>query len=427
MPDIANHLAARALGTDTPTNTATAPVQPSVARLYFLDWLRIAAFGLLVLYHVGMYYVSWGWHVKSPHAGPALEPWMMLSSPWRMTLLFIVSGAATSFLLLREGASGVLLRSRAKRLLLPLLFGMLVIVPPQSFFEVVQRFGYAGSYLDFMRLYLGGDGGFCSAPGRCLILPTWNHLWFLPYLFFYTLALWAGLRWRPQALDALAARLPAALRGTRLLWLPVLFLLATRLGLRPWFPVSHALVDDWFAHTQYAAAFLLGAALARGGAMWPRMETSRWPALLVALAAWGLLVSPVPAAVSGLPLLLLRAVAVSAMQWCAIVAAVGFAHRYLNRDGAARRYLSEAVFPVYILHQTLIILLAQALAPLALAAAVEAPLLVAGTFVLAFAGFEAVRRVSFLRPLFGLARRAYPRGYLVPKMRSPASPRPGTM
>ena len=83
---------------------------------------------------------------------------------------------------------------RSKRLLLPLLFGMAVIVPPQSYFEVVQQHGYAGSYLDFMRLYLSGYGGFCKAGSACLILPTWNHLWFVAYLFVYTAALWALLR-----------------------------------------------------------------------------------------------------------------------------------------------------------------------------------------------------------------------------------------
>ena len=45
-----------------------------------IDRVRVLAFGLLVLYHVGMYYVSWDWHVKSPHAGPALEPLMLLTS-----------------------------------------------------------------------------------------------------------------------------------------------------------------------------------------------------------------------------------------------------------------------------------------------------------------------------------------------------------
>ena len=49
-------------------------------RRHDLDWVRVCAFGLLVLYHVGMYYVSWEWHVKSPAAGIALEPLMLLTN-----------------------------------------------------------------------------------------------------------------------------------------------------------------------------------------------------------------------------------------------------------------------------------------------------------------------------------------------------------
>ena len=63
-----------------------------------LDWLRICAFALLILYHTGMFYVTWDWHVKSPRASDVIEPLMMLSSPWRLGLLFLVSGAATRFL-----------------------------------------------------------------------------------------------------------------------------------------------------------------------------------------------------------------------------------------------------------------------------------------------------------------------------------------
>src|SRR5882672_9674955 len=128
--------------------SATAPT-----RLVFLDWVRICAFGLLVFYHVGMYYVSWDWHIKSPHAGTALEPWMRLVSPWRLDLLFLVSGAATSFMLQKTGAAGALLATRARRLLVPLVFGMLVVVPPQSYFEVVHKFGYDGGFVTFMGLY----------------------------------------------------------------------------------------------------------------------------------------------------------------------------------------------------------------------------------------------------------------------------------
>ena len=56
-------------------------------RRHDLDWVRVCAFGLLVLYHVGMYYVTWDWHVKSPAASDALEPFMLLSSPWRLALI----------------------------------------------------------------------------------------------------------------------------------------------------------------------------------------------------------------------------------------------------------------------------------------------------------------------------------------------------
>jgi hypothetical protein len=371
-------------------------MQTASLRLVFLDWLRILAFALLVLYHVGMYYVSWDWHIKSPHAGSLLEPWMRLVSPWRLGLLFLVSGAATSFMLARLGASGSLLATRARRLLIPLVFGMLVIVPPQAYFEVTQKYAYAGGYLDFMRLYLSGYGGFCGARG-CLILPTWNHLWFLPYLFAYTLALWGLLRAFPRLLDALSPRIEHVLAGVRLFLWPVLLLLLTRLALLDRFPVTHALVGDWFSHAQYLALFLFGAVLARSPAAWERMMQARYVALVLGLAAWALLGYE-----------LSRPLTYSVLQWCGIVGAVGFARRHLNRDGDLRRYLADAVFPVYILHQTLTIVVASALAWRAYPPALEGALLAAGTFGLSFLGYEWARRVRWARPLFGLKAQSVP-------------------
>lgn len=371
----------------------------------FLDWVRILAFAVLVLYHVGMVYVSWDWHVKSPRASTGLEPWMRLSSPWRMDLLFLVSGAATSFMLLRDGATRPLLAQRAWRILLPLLFGMLVVVPPQSWLEVVHKLGYAGSYIDFMRLYLTAYGGFCFAPGRCLVLPTWNHLWFLPYLFVYTLLLWAVLRRRPALLDRMAAVLPGWLTGPALLALPVLFLVTTRLLLARRFPVTHALVDDWFAHSQFLAMFLLGAVLARAPSLWLRMARYRWPALGLAVAGWALLVSSPPVVLFAggeITTLWSRSLFYSVQQWCAIVAALGFARLHLNRDNALRRYLTDAVLPLYILHQTVIVLLAPALARWQLPLVPEGAVLVLATFALCLLGYECARRVRWLRPLFGL-------------------------
>src|SRR5262245_29991639 len=100
--------------------------------------------------------------------------------------------------------------------------------------------------------------------------------------------------------------------------------------------------------------------------------------------------------------------AFAAMQWSAIVAAAGFARVHLNRDHRWRATLAEAVFPVYIVHQTLIIVFAMALAPLRLRAGIEGPLLVLLTFAVSLGVYLAVRRVRMLRPLIGLSAPAAP-------------------
>jgi hypothetical protein len=369
-------------------------------RQYHLDWLRIAAFGLLVPYHVGMYYVSWDWHIKSPQWHTALEPWMMLSSPWRMDLLFIVSGAATALMLgTGRAPSFAWLRRRSARLLLPLALGMLVIVPPQSWLEVQRRYDYTGSYLDFIPLYLRGGSGFCDAVHGCLVLPTWNHLWYLPYLFAYTLLLWAALRWRPGLLQGIAQRSARALAGPRLLWLPLALLFGWRLLMARRFPATHALLDDWFLHGQYLAMFAFGAALAQADSLAQDAQRWRWWALLSAVAGWlalqGLLMSG-----AGWPWL--RGLAFSVLQWGALVAVIGFAHRHWNADHPLRKTLSEAVFPLYLLHQTLIILLAHAVLPWALPFEAEAPLLVAATFALGWLGYRLALHSGPLRIVFGL-------------------------
>ncbi|MCC6851063.1 MAG: acyltransferase family protein [Rubrivivax sp.] len=398
--------------TTPPLSIGPAAEQPPPARRdFFIDWLRIIALGLLILYHVGMAYVSWGWHVKSAAATPELaalvEPWMRLTAPWRMTLLFVVSGLATALMLHRrratQGSAGRgWLGQRARRLLLPLLTGMVLIVPVQSYFEVRQFHGFAGSSLDFLRLYFSGYGGFCAPQRGCLVLPTWNHLWFLPYLFAYTALLALVLRRWPAVIDRAAARLTALLAGAGLLLWPLAWFALTRATLKPLFGETHAFVDDLFLHTQYALAFALGVLLAHPAAapLWPRLQAMRHLALALALLAWALVVVTAPGATW-------RLLPWSVMQWCAVVAALGYAKRHLQRDGAARRALSAAVFPVYLFHQTVTVAAVAWLAPWQLPAAAEAALLVASTFGLSWAGYEGVRRlarrVPALGPWFGLA------------------------
>ena len=377
-------------------------------RRYDLDWVRVCAFGILVLYHVGMYYVSWDWHVKSPHASETIEPLMLLSSPWRLSLLFLVSGSATAFLLAKtpKGFMG----SRSWRLLLPLIFGMLVIVPPQSFYEVLDSRipgGYHDGYLAFWARYLAGDGSFCDDDG-CLDLPTWNHLWFVAYLWVYTVVLWLLVKLAPGLLEKSRTGLARLMSGPGVLVWPVVVLAVVRLALVARFESTHALVDDWYNHAQFFPMFMLGFLAARTEGIWMALQRLRWPALAIALTSYGLIVwyfygagydeaNPAPDAVR-----MLQRVVWAVNQWTSIAAILGFACHFAPGDSKALRYLTPAVFPVYILHQTVIVVAAYNLRPLDIKPLFEGPLLVVLTFAVCFGAYEIIRRAAWMRPLFGL-------------------------
>ena len=382
-----------------------------MTRRHDLDWVRVCAFGLLVLYHVGMYYVTWDWHVKSPHASETIEPLMMLTSPWRLSLLFLVSGAASAFLFGKTPRG--FLRTRSWRLLVPLVFGMLVVVVPQPYYEVVEKLpgGYTGGYLAFYARYLAGDGSFCR-DGDCLDLPTWNHLWFVAYLWVYTVVLWLLLRLPSKLVEWVRQHLGTLLSGPGVLIWPALLLIVVRIALVGRFESTHALVGDWYNHAQYLPLFLLGFLVARTASVWESLQRLRWIAFWLAIAGYVFIVwyffgSGYTDETNPPPDLLRMAqrLAWGINQWASIAAILGFAHRLAPGDSLALRYLTQAVFPVYILHQTVIVVAAHNLKPLAIPPLLEGPLLIVLTFVACFGGYEIIRRAGWLRPLFGLKRR----------------------
>ena len=378
-------------------------------RRYDLDWIRVGAFFLLILYHVGMFYVPWDWHVKSPHPVEALEPFMLLTNPWRLTLLFLVSGAATRFMADKVSV-GKLTAARVARLLPPLLFAMLVIVPPQSYYQVVEYIaahpGTSLSVDNFWVRYVTASGRWCT-PDGCLITPTWNHMWFVAYLLFYTLVL-AGLLlvWKRlgQRIQAGAERV---LRGPGLVLWPILFLGLVRAWLYPRYGETHALIGDHYVHAVSFPAFLLGFGLAKSDVLRQRLTAARWPALGLAVAAyagWATYVWVYRADDANPPeaLRLAMRFVYSTDTWCAIAAILGFGAKHLDRETPTLRYLTLGVFPFYLAHQTLIVVAAHHLAKLGLPRPLEAAILIAFTFAGCFATYELARRIPGVRILFGL-------------------------
>jgi len=390
---------------------------PALARRYDLDWIRVGAFMLLILYHVGMFYVPWDYHVNSPRPIEALEPVMLLTNPWRLTLLFLVSGCATRFLADSFAAQGkgrlALAGSRTLRLLAPLLFGMFVIVPPQSYYQVFEYLQGAGvadpahhwALKDFWIRYATGTGHWCSADG-CLMTPTYNHLWFVVYLLIYSLIL-ALLLAAPGLRGEMQRIADRAFRGWGLVVWPLVFLFAIRWTLAPMFEINHAIVGDWYNHALSFGAFLFGFLTARSEAARQTFMRLRWPALVVAVLSWGGWATyawiygadtPIPPAGLREAMRLVYA----ADQWAFIFAILGFGARWLNHGGPVLRYLTVGVFPFYIAHQTVTVVAGHHLAKLGLPFAVEASLLVAITALGCVLTYEIARRIGWFGLLLGV-------------------------
>jgi glucan biosynthesis protein C len=378
-------------------------------RRHDIDALRVLAFGLLILYHVGMFYVpEWGWHVKSAHQAEWLQLPMLLSNQWRMPLIFLVSGLAVNFVWGKYSAGRFALR-RVWRLLVPLVFGMAVIVPPQAYFEALGKgliepgfLQFMGRYLTFQEFPEGAWGGVEIA------VWTWNHLWYLPYLLCYTLLLIPIAK----LLDGPASVVRSAfqrLRGTWLVLVPIIPLMIYGNFIYPHFPyISHDLIGDWYAHAQYFTFFLYGFLIGRDDGTWSELASMRKITLPLAVTTFLLLLVQRELFVDGSGFWADQASAfiIYINRWLWIVAVLGWGHQLLNRPMKWLPYATEAVYPWYILHQTITVVAGVYLSKLALGPVVEPVLLLIATIGGCFLLHEfAIRRTPLLRPLFGLAYR----------------------
>jgi surface polysaccharide O-acyltransferase-like enzyme len=382
-------------------------------RRHDIDALRVFAFALLILYHSAMVYVAdWDFHLKSGYQAEWLQWPMIVLNRWRMPLLFMVSGIAVGLARV-EARRLSFAASRTWRLLLPLLFGMFVVVAAQAYCE-----GRANGHLApgigafFLRYWQVGPwppGSFTGWEHGI----TWNHLWYLAYLLPYTLLLLAAMPLLRRAGEALATMRPAV-SSALLLALPVAWLGFVRLWLAPRYPETHSFVGDWTVHARSLPLFLLGYLLARNAGFWDLVRRLRWATLAVAGLAIAIELSlrwlgrhlppgPLPDWARQVPWSGIEHGARAVYTWYALLAIFGWGRTWLDRPFRWLPYCTEAVFSWYVLHQTLIIVLAYRMVPLHLGPVAEPALVVGGTIAGCLLLHEfAIRRSRFLRPLFGL-------------------------
>jgi peptidoglycan/LPS O-acetylase OafA/YrhL len=378
-------------------------------RRYDLDWFRIALFLGLIFYHIGMFYVPWGWHVKS-HYAPVhdlLLP-MLLLNPWRIPALFIISGIALRFALdksMQHGSTehGTFMWRRFVRLILPILFGMAVICAPQAYYELQQDGVSTGTMTEFYSGYLLPP--WLSPAHWTTITPTWNHLWYVVYVLVLTIvivAISAALKGRLQQwLDHIISY--CCNTPILLLSIPMLVSLFLLWLLQNSIDAVQMVWGDWHRLANSLWLMLFGFAIAKHTATWSVLWRYRWWLLALALILGAVQVMDIRQLIwTDSSDDALYYITCSFYSWAMMLTLLAFVPLLRRGPDRVRQYLSDAVFPYYVLHQTIIVVCGVCLSQYQLGFARESVLLIIATLVLTAAIYHlVVRRMGRLALLVG--------------------------
>jgi glucan biosynthesis protein C len=355
-------------------------------RYDFLDWLRVLAIFLLLFYHTGMLFVGWDWHIVNAEKLTELQFPMGIAHRLRMPLLFVIAGAGMWFALGNRQGGGVL-RERSLRLLLPLVAGMLLIVSPQVYFERLFRGQWDGGYLSFflervLQLKPYPEGDF-----------SWHHLWFVAYLYVYVFLLLPVLLWWRAARKTVK---PGA-------WIYALAipLVVNEALLKPLYPESHKLIGDWYIFNHYLLLTLYGCLLASMRAAWDWLATRRQLSLGIALVVFGaaMLLFELGVIERDTPADALVAIVFT---WASLLAFLGYGRRYLSFCNPVLRWARDASYPIYILHQTVIVAIGYWVIQQPWAAWTKFAVVVVATIAICVTLYEGIRRFNATRVLFGM-------------------------
>lgn len=354
-------------------------------RHHYIDWLRNLAILYLFPYHTArMFDAAEPYYVQGEPS--AVTTGLINISYWFMPLLFLLAGMA-SFFGLRKRSRGQYAEERARRLLIPLVFGVLVLVPPQAYIAQLFHTGSVPAYPEFLARYFTDWSDLSGYFGTF----TPGQLWFIAFLLVISLALL-------PVMSALSRR------GYQARWLrrPTVLFAAPALGLLALSALPALSGKNLFL---YAGFFFAGYLLAGDEGTLHVIVRMRRLALAIAVA--GAIAVLVEHATIGwqtgfTPIGILFSAWHHLVCWAALLAILGYGRRRLNRPSRVMGYLNKAAFPVFVLHQTVLVAVGLVVLALVDGTPMQYWLTVVGSAAITFALYEGMRRVPPLRFLLGI-------------------------
>ncbi len=370
-------------------------------RRYDLDWLRVLAFSGVFFYHCSRFFNSSDWHIKNADTSGIIDIFTGIFDLFGMPLIFAISGASI-FFALRLGGGGRFLRERVLRLLVPLGLGILVLAPPQVYLDRLTHGKFIGTFLEFMPHYF--------QPAN--FAWTGVHLWYLEYLFVFTLALLPLFMWlkRPSGQRALAYLSQLTQRkGVIFLWAVPLALLS--IAVDPFGVMKPQPSEAFLRLVMFPLPLIYGYLIFADNGIQQAITRQRRTALILSLG-FTVVLMLVSVGITdwgwefNLPTFALMMMGCSLLIWCYLLTTLGYGMRYLTSNRRLLSYANEAVLPFYILHQPVILALGYFIIPLQLPILVKYLIITPLAFCITLGLYEyGVRRVNLLRRAFGLKSR----------------------
>jgi surface polysaccharide O-acyltransferase-like enzyme len=369
-------------------------------RLYFIDYIRVFAFLLLIFFHSALPFVNYNWEVKNEQKSEILLSIVLWFHQWRLPLLFFISGAGIYFSLKTRNILTFTLE-RFRRLFIPLVFAMLFTIPIQVYVEYLQKGRVTGSYFDFYP----SVWEFVPYPQGSL---TWSHMWFIVYLLTFILLLIPVFSLlKIKIIEKYKDRFSNILSSKYLIFLVFLIQYYIYYQFYLKYPEQGSLVEDWFVFNSSITYLILGYLLASSNQFWENCERYRKLFLSLAVVTSTILfinyylpnALPKKEGMDAQVYFLLDALQI----WSIILTIIGFAKKHLNTSSSILKYLNQAVFPFFIIHQTIIVAAGYWIVKLNVSILTKYVLLSICSSIIIYGLYEfVIRRTKLTRFLYGM-------------------------
>jgi len=384
-------------------------------RKHYIDWLRVLAFGLLFLFHSWRPFDQFPWHIKNEDQNFIFDLLTIFTHGWRMFLIFLVSGAGTWFAL--RSRKKAFIMDRIKRLIIPFLFGIVLIIPPQRFYEWIMFHDFAGNYLNFLQAYPSQQ--LSANMGSSLLL--WfghlgTHIWYLPFLFVMTIIVLPLLnKIQKGSLDfSWLKRIMQSNYGVFILVVPMILV---RVLLKP----IYSEYTDWADFLIYMLPFIYGFLFMSDTDFITIIKKKTYLFLVVGVIgsiyfSYTAFQDPLNVQEYLHPSYSLKHIELSivsmliAYSW--ILFFLGFFAKHMNFKRSILVPANISILPIYILHQTLIIVFGFYIVKLDLNIFLKFTIITLTAMPTALLLYKIIQTNNVLRFLFGLKKKE-PKNILV--------------